>query len=103
MLRKRRYHRSPLLLAKRDLRAAFKLAPLSISMLSHAGLRFGRPVMMYLSLYLGWKGAPGKWGIISTLTLQYIEKHPPATPDDNGPVSFGAFQFGGDGGFRNLP
>ena len=54
---------------------------------------------MYLSLYFGWKGAPGTWGVVSTLILQYIAKHIPDDPSSHGEESFEVFQFVDDGGF----
>ena len=96
---KRRYPDIPILLGKRDVRSAFKLIPLSISMFYHAGLRVANYILLYLSLYFGWKGSPGNWGVIATLTLQYIAAHKPENGNTHGPGSFEAFQFVDDGGF----
>ena len=52
-----------------------------------------------MGLYFGWKGPPGTWGVMSTLTLQYISRHKPCKPTEPGAESFGAFQFLDDGGF----
>ena len=99
MYRKRRYPGIPVLLGKRDVRSAFKLIPLSISMLYHAGFRVANYILIYLSLYFGWKGSPGNWGVMSTLTLQYLAAHRPRKSKLHGPESFEAFQFVDDGGF----
>ena len=96
---KRRYPVSPILLGKRDVRSAFNLIPLSVSMFYHAGLRVANYILIYLSLYFGWKGSPGNWGVISTLTMQYIAAHKPKSGRTHGPESFEAFQFVDDGGF----
>ena len=54
---KRRYPDIPILLAKRDVKSAFKLIPLSISIISHAGFRVAIYILVYISLYFGWKGS----------------------------------------------
>ena len=74
LFRKRGYPGMPILLAKRDVMAAFKLILLAIRTLARAGFRAGRFIMTYLSMYFGWKGFPGTWGAIPTSTLQYIAK-----------------------------
>ena len=96
---KRRYPGIPVLPAKRDVRSAFKLIPLSISMLLHAGFKVEHYILAYLSLYFGWKGSPGTWGVMATLTLQFISRHRPVDPHENGPGHFEAFQIVDDGGF----
>ena len=78
LFRGRRYPGIPILLAKRAVSSAFKLIPLSIGMLSRAGFRVAHFILVYLIMYFGWKGSPGNWGAISTLTLQYIARHNPA-------------------------
>ena len=49
---KRRYPEAPILLPKRDLRAAFKLIPLSIEMFPRAVCMVGGYLLVYLSLYI---------------------------------------------------
>ena len=74
---KRRYPGIPVFLCKRDVKSAFKLIPLSIRMMYRAGLRIADYIMAYLSLYFGWKGAPGNWGAISSLLMQYVASSEP--------------------------
>ena len=50
-------------------------------------------------MYFGWEGAPGNWGIISSLLMQYVASHVPRNSHTHGPASFEAFQFVDDGGF----
>ena len=95
---KRRYPKIPVLLCKRDVKSAFKLIPLSIRMLYHTGLRISDYLLVYLSMYFGWKGAPGNWGIISSLLMQYVASHVPKNAHTHGPESFEASQFVDDGG-----
>ena len=94
-----RYPGIPVLLSKRDVMPSFKLIPPSIDMLYRDGFRIGHVVLMYLSLYFGWKGAPGTWGVVSTLMQQYIANRNPDNPNSNGAESFEASQFVDDGGF----
>ena len=96
---KRRYPGVPILLCMRDVKSAFKIVPLSIRMLYHAGVRIANYLMIYLSMYFGRKGAPGNWGIISSLLVQFLSSHMPKNSFTHGPGSFGAFQFVDDGGF----
>ena len=55
--------------------------------------------MVYLSMYFGWKGAPGNWGILSSLLMRFVASHIPRNIYARGPESFEAFQFVDDGGF----
>ena len=50
-------------------------------------------------MYFGWKGAPGKWGIISSLLMQFVSSNVPENIHTHGPESFEANQFVDDGGF----
>lgn len=50
-------------------------------------------------MYFGWKGAPGNWGIISPLLVQYVASHAPSNTHTHGAGSFGPYQFVDDGGF----
>ena len=95
----RRYPRVPILLCKRDVKSAFKLVPLSVRMIYHAAVRIGNYLMVYLSMYFGWKGAPGNWGIISSLLMQFLSSYSPRNAHTHGPESFEAHQFVDDGGF----
>ena len=68
-------------------------------MLYHAGLRVADFIMVYISLYFGWKGAHGNRGVISSLLTQYVAAHKPSNAYTHGPESFEAYQFADDGGF----
>ena len=50
-------------------------------------------------MYFGWKGAPGNWGILSSLLMQFAASHIPRNTFPHGPESFEAYQFVDDGGF----
>ena len=69
---KRRYPTIPVSLRKSDVKGAFELLPISIRGLPHMGLQFSEYMILYLSLYFGWKPSPASWGVISALLLQYV-------------------------------
>ena len=73
----RRYPTIPALLCKRDVKGAFKLRPVSIVGLAHMGLQFANYMILYPSLYFGWKPSPASWGIISSLLLQFVASFSP--------------------------
>ena len=63
------------------------------------GCVFSGYVVIYSSLFFGWKPSPGNWGAISTLLIQYVAAF---TPDDIrpcGPGSLAAYQYVDDGAF----
>ena len=93
----RRYPAIPILLATSDVMPAFKLIPLSIIAIYHAGFRVWHSVMTYLGLHLWRKRHTGTWGAISTPTHEYISKKAPPFPDVNGAEISEAFQFSDDG------
>ena len=68
-------------------------------MILYSGLRVANYIMTYLSLYFGWEGAPGNWGVVSSLLMQFVAAHKPTNAHTHGPESFEAFQFVDDGGF----
>lgn len=96
---KRRYPGIAIVLCKRDVKSAFKLAPLSIRMIYKAGLRVAEYVMIYVGMYFGWQGDPGNWGIISSLLMQFVANHKPRDSSTHDPERFEAYQFVDDGGF----
>ena len=69
---KRRYPPTPVLLCKRGVEGAFELLPLAICALPHMGVHCSKYMIMYLSLYFGWKHSPASWGVTSSLLPQYV-------------------------------
>ena len=59
---KRRYPGAPVLISKRDVKSAFKLAPLAVCGLAYMGCRFARFIGIYLALFFGWRPSPANWG-----------------------------------------
>ena len=86
-------------MCKRDVNGAFKLIPISIRGLAHMGLQFSEYMILYLSLYFGWKPSPASCGVISTLLLQFVASFTPSRPRDMGPEEFVAYEYVGDGAF----
>ena len=96
---KRRYPGIPVLISKRDVESAFKLAPIAVCGLAYMGCRFAHFVGIYLALFFGWRPPPANWGVISTLVMQYIAAHRPARCRRDGPDGFIAFHYFDDGAF----
>ena len=99
LYRKRRYPAIPVLLCKRDVKGAFKLLPVSIVGLAHMGVRFAEYMIVYLSLFFGWKPSPASWGIISSLLLQFVASFIPRDKYAMGPEGFRAYEYVDDGAF----
>ena len=88
-----------MLISKRDVKSAFKLAPIAVCGLAYMGCRFAHFVGIYLALFFGWRPSPANWGVISTLVMQYIAAHRPARCRRDGPDGFIAFHYFDDGAF----
>ena len=95
----RRYPRVPILIPKRDVRGAFKLIPVSIRSLAYTGCRFAGYMVVYLSLFFGWKPSPANWGAISTLMMHYLSAFAHEAIYIDGPESLVDYQYVGDGAF----
>ena len=96
---KRRYPGITLLVSKRDVKSAFKLVPVSVRGYAYMGYRFANYVGIYLALFFGWRPSPANWGVISTLAMQHVAAHRPASPGRGGPEGFISSQYVGDGAF----
>ena len=96
---KRRYPTIPVLLCKRDVEGAFKLLPSAVCALPHVGVRFAQYMIMYLSLYFGWKPSPASWGVISSLIMQFVASFTPLDMMSMGPDGLTAYEYFDDGAF----
>ena len=95
----RRYPGVPVLIAKRDVKGAFKLIPVSIRGLWHMGCRVANFVCVYLALFFGWRPSPANWGIMASLLMQFVAAHSPANIWSEGPEAYVAYQYVDDGAF----
>lgn len=94
-----RYPGIPALISKRDVKGDFKLIPVSAQCLEYMGCRFAKFARVGLSLFLGWRPVPARWGGISTLPMQYISAHIPKNDHVDRPGSLLAYQYVDDGAF----
>ena len=52
-----------------------------------------------MSLFFGRRSSPANWGIVSTLSMQFISAHRPASENREGPEAYVSFQYVDDGAF----
>ena len=52
--------------------------PVAICALPHMGLLFSRYMILYMSLYFGWKHPPASRSVISPMLLQYVSSFVPS-------------------------
>ena len=96
---KRRYPVAPVLISKRDVESAFKLAPIAVCGLAYMGCRFAHfSGFIFLSSSGGGRRRP-IGGATSTLAMQYIAARRPPRCRRDGPEGFVAFQYVDDGAF----
>ena len=88
-----------MLISKRDVRSAFKLAPVSICDLAYMGCRFANYIGIYLALFSGRRPSPANWSVIPTLIMQSVAAHRPTRSGWGGLEGFLAFHYVGDGAF----
>ena len=93
--------RRPVFLRSRDAKGAVNLRPVAIVGLSHMGLKFPNYVILYLSLFFGWKHPPASWDAISSALLQLLSPFTPFRPHSMGPEELVAYEYVDDGELRN--
>ena len=96
---KRRYPTIPVLMRKRDVKGTFKLLHVAIRGLTHMGVKFSTYMVLYPSLYFGWKPSPASRKIIPALLFLFVSSFIPIRPRGMGPEGFVAYEYLDDAEF----